>query len=730
MLESLNIQKLNLNSHAFTLLKNEGILNLAQLCACDERILLNINSLGLGTLDHIVSMLEAYLNRELKNTVVEIEHVRDATINPNFTKDPIVEGIIFHAKILDIPIEAININELRLNHRAIIGLSKANIKTIAQLCRATPEDLLHIRSIGVGTLVNIRNALEDYLSTLITQPHHQSFIDDMKRRQVSITESFSLLFNQEIVEISELIKELKTPFDDTKISNSIQLPHKIKQAFYKLENLEVKNIADMKVSVERLNPNEVSLQLLTSLKTWLTEVVKYHNIDEEVQTMSLNLDNREYQILQQRYSLVNPCTLEELGHKFNITRERVRQIQEKAAKKVIYQAARLPLFYSFAAVQLLKRMSDDATYLEWQKIVHEAGYVKEDVSLVKLLAIIQATKLENLCIPQERINSLRTNISKPTKISKQFLYNSKIILPTAKKIIRNTGAVRAISLANDNISISEIETILNFNQMKNVGRGWWTANQEKSIAKSLAIKVISYCGPIAPNHLRLALQKYCSRGRFSTPPTDVLLNVLLATNEFKLEDGLLNFTQSPSIIPRLTVPEEIFLKVVGTEGPVVNFETIHRRILENGYSSASVTSVLQFSPIVQRVRFSLYTRLGELYNERDIDKATSDISRIKSQYSYRLRTDGVVVFEFNAGSWFIYSGVVAAGPVKRLKGDWNLVSNEGIIGKIMIDSLFIRAPLSEIMKLNVNVGDRIRIEFNTWTRESKMCKLEGNEKNE
>ena len=48
----------------------------------------------------------------------------------------------------------------------------------------------------------------------------------------------------------------------------------------------------------------------------------------------------------------------------------------------------------------------------------------------------------------------------------------------------------------------------------------------------------------------------------------------------------------------------------------------------------------------------------------------------------------------------------------------------------MIDSLFIRAPLSEIMKLNVNVGDRIRIEFNTWTRESKMCKLEGNEKNE
>ncbi|MBN1179743.1 MAG: RNA polymerase sigma factor RpoD, partial [Anaerolineae bacterium] len=48
------------------------------------------------------------------------------------------------------------------------------------------------------------------------------------------------------------------------------------------------------------------------------------------------LSAREREVLEMRYGLKDgrPYTLEEVGHKFGVTRERIRQIETKALRKL------------------------------------------------------------------------------------------------------------------------------------------------------------------------------------------------------------------------------------------------------------------------------------------------------------------------------------------------------------------------------------------------------------
>ena len=61
------------------------------------------------------------------------------------------------------------------------------------------------------------------------------------------------------------------------------------------------------------------------------------NFDSEcLHKKLLHLTCREQEVLKFRYGigLDHECTLDEIGQKFNITRERVRQIEAKAMRKI------------------------------------------------------------------------------------------------------------------------------------------------------------------------------------------------------------------------------------------------------------------------------------------------------------------------------------------------------------------------------------------------------------
>ncbi len=66
------------------------------------------------------------------------------------------------------------------------------------------------------------------------------------------------------------------------------------------------------------------------------DATSMHMLREQLQTILGELGKREREVLEMRFGLKNgrPHTLEEVGREFNVTRERIRQIESKALRKL------------------------------------------------------------------------------------------------------------------------------------------------------------------------------------------------------------------------------------------------------------------------------------------------------------------------------------------------------------------------------------------------------------
>lgn len=349
------------------------------------------------------------------------------------------------------------------------------------------------------------------------------------------------------------------------------------------------------------------------------------------------------------------------------------------------------------------------------------GFLKDPRSLELLIAVARATKSSELALPEEFTQSLETNVSQ------RVLAATKPVLEKARKMCRNCGAVRALSLTDERTSEDDVEQILRLNRFEEVNPGWWTRDTGESVPERVGVKIITYCGPVSPSSMRYALRRHLSRFQLPSPPSELLAKLLEQKGNFTFTDGLIQLTKSPAVKPSLTGPEEVFLNMVLSDGPIVSFEAVHHKLLEAGFSTGSVTSLLRYSPIVQKITVALYSLLGAKYDEIDIQEAQSQLTRIPANSTLRVRSDGIIEFETNAGTWLEYRGVLSSGPAASLKGNWRLINNGTESGQLVVDGYFMRG-LSQVSKsLGVMPGDRIRIDFNTWTREAKMIKVVRNE---
>lgn len=118
---------------------------------------------------------------------------------------------------------------------------------------------------------------------------------------------------QEIAEAMEMApEEVKEILKNSNKHVSMDAP---------LQQDEENSLVDVLVNTEALNPE----------KELLDESLK-----KEVERILSTLSYREANILRLYYGLGGraQCTLEEIGEEFNLTRERVRQIKEKAIKRL------------------------------------------------------------------------------------------------------------------------------------------------------------------------------------------------------------------------------------------------------------------------------------------------------------------------------------------------------------------------------------------------------------
>ena len=66
------------------------------------------------------------------------------------------------------------------------------------------------------------------------------------------------------------------------------------------------------------------------------DLVSYAQMQEQLRELLTSLDERERAVMKLRYGLVDgkPKTLDEIGHEFGLTRERIRQIESKTLSKL------------------------------------------------------------------------------------------------------------------------------------------------------------------------------------------------------------------------------------------------------------------------------------------------------------------------------------------------------------------------------------------------------------
>ena len=76
------------------------------------------------------------------------------------------------------------------------------------------------------------------------------------------------------------------------------------------------------------------------------EAAAGHLLHEQIEEMLATLSSREREVLHYRFGLEDghSYTLEEVGRKFNVTRERIRQIEAKALRKLRQPSRKLKDF--------------------------------------------------------------------------------------------------------------------------------------------------------------------------------------------------------------------------------------------------------------------------------------------------------------------------------------------------------------------------------------------------
>lgn len=535
----------------------------------------------------------------------------------------------------------------------------------------------------------------------------------------------------------ELASCVCNAFDIEQLLTELPLPQERRADLREITGEEIESLADLKRHINSAREPQAAAPLdlhklagkrdierakdaLERLVDWTEKVRAYEALDDEVSEIVNSLSYRERLILFKRFCLQNPLTLEDVGHQLGVTRERVRQIETRMRERLYDQIAASSFFYSVAAVTILRDLGKDATLDRWRERLSTIGFLREERSLEPLISICRAAENSKLSLPKEFLEFLDSGISpRIAMIKNRFL--SK-----ARKLCRNCGAVRVTSLVDDKLSLAEAEQVLLSDGFIEVHDGWWSKEIAKAVPQRIARKVITYCGPVSPSDIRHALRRHLRRSGLPAPPSEVLVKILQHTGEFALVDGELWLTKTPDNKPRLNGPEQIFIRKVKADGPVVCFGAIYHSVVEGGFSGASVPQLLAWSPLVRKIQAGLYTMVGVKYNAEDLDKAKSQLASVPADYSLKPLPNGRIRFETNVGRWAIYGGVLSSGPAKRMEGTWITVINGHPYGELVVERGFIRTSGGKWVfeALNIVAGDRVRIEFNTWNREAVITKVD------
>jgi hypothetical protein len=613
-------------------------------------------------------------------------------------------------------------------------LSKASISSLEDLLGQPLEDLLSIPGLG-------SEGFDEVLKLLSQRgiPHPKSLESLLKLLALS---SF----------VRNRLQETMDPYLDTAL-------HLVTQCQYKVEYQVKQGILDDRAAMDwhpvqscnqglrppahTLTELLYSLQYMPNLKILsliekLNEALAASTLDDELAQLLSQLDDRTLRTLRGRFAVGKHQTLEQLSKEFGVTRERVRQISLQAAEKLrqsYYFEQPLP---RLRTSMLLVRRSEAVSLNYIFRLLYERELAVSETTVNDFLAVWRAidpneSAISNSLVTWRAINpndyAFPEAILSFTKtgLTRQQQAISKTVLKAARLSTRQTGAV-AISqvvdeLGDRKVSMEDIIAILSADGMQELVPGYWSRPIGKAVPRTVAAKMLNVCGSLSLRQIRRGLLRHQRRQAYPVLPTAILRAVLEQYDEFSIDQDDVVSLPTTSGHLELGKAERTWLDSVRAYGPVVHTDRIHRTFASNRLRPITAYVLMQSSELVQPISKQLFCLPGACITDADITSGKAQAIKVNANPVLTYDDTGATTLETTVQQYMGRNGSLSSGPAAVMKGSWKAVVGGIQIGEFTVGQPWIYGLDKARDALEMQVGDRIQICFDTWTRQAYISIL-------
>ncbi len=390
----------------------------------------------------------------------------------------------------------------------------------------------------------------------------------------------------------------------------------------------------------------------------LDAAIEIASLEEELDLLFGQLDEREVEVVRQRLAVGHRRTLEEVGAYFGVTRERIRQIEKQAAasvRKIYYWE--MPLLRMRTAMLLIREKRAFALR-DMIRLFGDRGLATSEAAVNDLLIAWRALDLADsglhdtlvqwkvvdpqaYAFPGEILSVAKTGLDPRLQ---RF---SQDVTRVARRLSSRIGAVTPAQIvealdAEERPTEEDVVAILSKTGFREVVSDHWVdVREEYSIPREVVTKMLATCGPLSLRQLRRGLLRHQKRLGYPVPPVTVLGPVLAHQSMFEVnEEGLCNLKTPALHSLYLGLAERVWLDTVKTNGPVVHAHTILRAFRERNLKKVTAYRLMMDSPLVQKVGKQLFSLPGA--NITDADVAAGREQAIRRSSGRTLAAPGTV----------------------------------------------------------------------------------------
>ena len=562
--------------------------------------------------------------------------------------------------------------DLDVTTRTLNVLATENIKYVGDLVQHTEKSLSELPNMGsksIDELVRALSELSLYLGmNVINWPPEE--LKESKNENEGL-HNVKLLLNFD--QLNFLTKNLRDIDLPTRACNAL-----LNYGFHTMSDLLYTTGKELKrspnfgnaslVAIEKLL-NKYNLKFTDTLEPWDKDISSKIRIfiDNEIQkkkheviqsqdkfledelkrvcteAFSISVrrtdssNNRLLEVFVSRYGLDNspPKTLELIGQKFNITRERIRQIQKKAEQLIKKSDLPLPLLVKY--FNLVKK-----------EIPCTENYINDYIKKInlsnfdfKVSSLIAVAKLFSIPYPKFKI-ILKNQIEILSNIEDEISIDP--IISIINKNISSSGVSNINYIKNrhefylNNLSENIIKTLIkNFNNFiwLDKEKNWFTFFSKRNRLVNLILKLATNSPQIKLDVLYSAITKNYRLDKDLKIPKELFLNFCKHVFEidYILETETIIFKSLFSKISstqgrmgqNLSEKEKILISVFRDYGPILSWEDMYELLNKHGIGNAHIGQFTQFSPLIQRIDHAMYVLTGSNFKNNKIEVKTVKI---------------------------------------------------------------------------------------------------------